>query len=242
MADMLALIQRITQAVSWCINQEVKSIDLNEGTKLKFKLRDNLAFRLNSLFFHLDLTLQAHFAHAEQVMAKGPNQPNLMNQAQHELQFLFDDIVFNSVSAFDYLARFISVTYLGEHCSLKWPSLLRASSDKKNKMFNFQMAALVRSTNQIWVDKLYEYRSEVIHTNHDQTESSIKTRVTPDSISSNLFVKTPPNFSKTVPFPDGISGESSHIYETCLYIVGQTLFETQKLIKQLQDEKYPKPP
>jgi hypothetical protein len=85
------------------------------------------------------------------------------NQLTDNLTYLFEDLIFNICSLFDYVANFISYTILNRKLT-DWISLTKAASSKSKNALNKSISAQqILEINKQFVSKLYPYRSDLIH-------------------------------------------------------------------------------
>jgi hypothetical protein len=139
------------------------------------KLKENIDFRLFSSQFHLELLLRQHFAiedRIEGIYKKDPRKvlnpvyPShpLFDHCEIEVTSIFDSIVFHLASVYDYLSAIINFICKKKDISItKWSQLARHCRDKGNIYSSKKIAAILISENDTFVDKLYKYRSRVIH-------------------------------------------------------------------------------
>jgi len=122
-------------------------------------LRNSLTLRLESIFFHYDLLSQLN------ISGQGKKSSNLghgsaMSVALRQ-EFLFDSIIFNTISFFDYLSCFISFIIFNDKKS-QWQSI--ANSARTQLAFKeTEIAKTTDNLDRVFVSKLNQYRSELIH-------------------------------------------------------------------------------
>lgn len=143
------------------------------------KLKENIDYRLFSSQFHLELLLRQHFAienRIESIYQKDPGKvlnpvyPShpLFYHCEREVTSIFDSIVFHLASVYDYLSALINFICKKKDKSItKWSQLAKSCRDKGNGYSRKKVAALILSENDNFVDKLYKYRSRVIHEKSD---------------------------------------------------------------------------
>ncbi len=132
-----------------------------------FKLRESISFRLNSILFHLRLLNAVQKSQQKQMIGK-PQDPSKIPQLHDEQLSLFDSIVFHSISLFDYLGNQIDyVCNTKGQMKLKWNGVFDSIKDSKNPLSQSPISKVVKDVHVNFVDKLYSYRSELIHYSND---------------------------------------------------------------------------
>lgn len=129
-------------------------------------LRSSLLFRLGSLIFHYEYLVN----HKKQYLSAINEKPGLSNETHHIAHsatntqtIIFDDLIFNSVSVFDYLGYFISVLTYGIHKKWTWNKLYKATKNDESKISNSIFKEKLVKVHSEFIDNLYEFRSELIH-------------------------------------------------------------------------------
>src|SRR5258708_13277781 len=100
--------------------------------------RDNLSYRLASVRWHYNNLCQLHGQLDGQflpaLVAEGESTSFLL-RAAHQTYFVFDDIIFNLVSCFDYVARLVGFLMLADRgASLKWNTLPNTPSARSHRL------------------------------------------------------------------------------------------------------------
>lgn len=153
------------------------------------KLKENIDYRLFSSKFHLELLLRQHFAieaRIQDIYQKDPAKiltpvyPShpLFNHCEREITSIFDSIVFHLASVYDYLSAIINFICNKKDKSItKWSQLAKSCRDKGNVYSGKKVAVLIIAENDNFVDKLYRYRSRVIHEKSDINDISLTLKV-----------------------------------------------------------------
>jgi hypothetical protein len=154
-------------------------IDVKTGKDEILKMKENIDFRLFSSQFHLELLLRQHFAienRIQDIYQKDPSKvlnevyPShpLFDHCEREVTSIFDSIVFHLASVYDYLSAIVNFICNKKDKSItKWSQLTKSCRDKGNTYANKKIATIIVSENDTFVDKLYKYRSRVIHEKSD---------------------------------------------------------------------------
>lgn len=80
-------------------------------------------------------------------------------------EFLFDSIIFNTISFFDYLSCFLSFIIFNDKKS-QWQSIAN-SARTKSSFKETEIAKTIDNLDRVFVSKLNQYRSELIHYSKD---------------------------------------------------------------------------
>jgi len=125
--------------------------------------RDGLQYRNHALLWHLSLldSYKKHFECAiEKVIFDSEKEFYARRDAQQKLGFILDDVVFNSMSVFDYTAEFVFATHFPDYKGDKrWHKL----TQKIAKIDDEILSKLIQSANLKFVKHLERYRGHVIH-------------------------------------------------------------------------------
>jgi hypothetical protein len=127
--------------------------------------------------------------------------PRMMHHAQTKQLYLFDNVVFNLVSLFDYTANLSGYQYFGRNQrKWKWKGLMvearkEAKTEGQTGKLHKEFARRAIEINQNWVSKLSERRARVYHDSPDNSEVSA-TMDFSDFNKSSLIVAMPDSFKK----------------------------------------------
>lgn len=155
-----------------------------------FDLRNSLTLRLQSIFFHYNLLSQLNIS--GQGMKSSNLGPILATGIAIKQEFLFDSIIFNTISFFDYLSCFLSFIIFNDKKS-QWQSV----AHKSRTIFGFketEVAKTIDNLDRIFVTKLNQYRSELIHYSKDNVGVSTSFHTKEGIEKINVF--TPLGFTK----------------------------------------------
>lgn len=136
------------------------------GAKRAWETRDALYYRAASLQWHTQLIRTVIDGEIPLILSKdtpsGLDQ-NTVNNSLSRIGYAFDDLIFNSMSLFDYLAKFISSVgfWTDKPRQCEWSGLL----NPKNEPYleHEHLVSIIKKTNDIWVKKLDGLRSQIIH-------------------------------------------------------------------------------
>jgi len=133
-----------------------------------YHLRDNIMYRVHSIRFHLVLLLRTRQHNEVKIHSGHPHKAILMNAQRDEQMAVFESIVFHSCSLFDYLGNIVDYVAAGhKRKKLQWRGAAKAARDKNNPLHNSPLATTIDKHSRQWIDKLYDYRSDLIHFKSD---------------------------------------------------------------------------
>lgn len=209
------------------------------------ELFDSVKWRLDAIEFHISLTHDWHELHEEAIAFSDLPDPNrsFLKRGVQQTSFLFDDIVFNAVSLFDYLACLAVQVHLDwERSQLEWPKLI---SRLRNELPNDQPASVIpvaERWNRRLVAKLVRYRGEVIHLRSDSPGGAIERDLLEGT--SKLRVDQPERFRQRAVLGSAYAGAS--LPEAAEHLGAQTLSSTSDLasalVSDVRDRPYRKGP
>jgi hypothetical protein len=182
------------------------------------KLRDSLIYRSEAIIWHV--TLQSRMQ--EQALATlrstfpDPNAPrDIMRATAREQQFVFDDVVFNCIALFDYVANIVGFAYYGDRRrKAKWDRIQKYARDEefdRRAHTNVRIAgsavgALIRESQDALVSPLSDYRADLIHYETVPAGGRVTTRLENTSsgkldLSFELKITVPKPFARRFVVP-----------------------------------------
>ena len=152
-----------------------------EASEIASDLRDSIWTRFDSLRFHHGLLSNVNQQLQGQLgqIKDGDKRFKIIWAALWHSQYLFDDLVFNTVSLFDYVGNTVWFAFHGQnHIKKKWnkayeaarrPSL-ETSLRGGLRIHGSATGQTILSAHQSLVNALYGYRSDLIHNRIDGPE------------------------------------------------------------------------
>lgn len=134
-------------------------------------LRNSIMLRLDSVFYHYNLLASINVS-GEEFISDQPISLLETKQIAIEQDFLFDSIIFNTLSLFDYTSCLIEFVTENKKRKL-WKQFANNASSKAG-FRETSLAKLIVELNRKWVSKLVEYRAELIHYNDDFVSDSLR--------------------------------------------------------------------
>lgn len=182
------------------------------------KLRDSLIYRSEAISWHVTLLSRMQ----EQALAKlhstfpDPNAPyDIMRATAREQQFVFDDLVFNCIALFDYVANMVGFAYYGDRRrKAKWDRIQKYARDEevdRRDHVNVRIAGsavgeLIRDSQVALVSPLSDYRADLIHYETVPAGGGVATRLERNSsgtsdLSFDLTITVPKPFARRFVVP-----------------------------------------
>jgi hypothetical protein len=177
-----------------------------EARDIAVSLRDSISARFDSLRFHYLVMERLQQGQHDAPGAKRPiaeESRQILSVVRHA-HYLFDDVVFNAASLFDYLGNAVWFGFHGQnHVKKKWSKVYEASHrhdlesrlPKGPRIFGSKTGGLIERVHREFVDDLYGYRSDLIHYRQDQP-NVYSHRFWEDVTNFGLRVSLPPEYAR----------------------------------------------
>ena len=127
-----------------------------------YDIRDSITLRIQSVLFHFQLFDSIHNPNKKLIV---PNYSPIGTMALPiQQKFLFDSIIFNTISIYDYLGCLIN--FIIEKNKDRWEktwSRLENIARTNKSLKNTSLGKTIISCDKEWIGKLNEYRAELIH-------------------------------------------------------------------------------
>ena len=162
--------------------------------------------------------------------------PNAVHHALSRLGYVFDDLLFNAASLFDYLAKFVSAVGYVEQDSKQneWKGL--ASRRQRELLEHSGLASIIKETDRIWVTPLMSLRSQVIHNKPDVGDMSCKTVTGENEIQHNIHFYMPEGSVKKL--QAFVGTEKYSLAYGAAAVALQSLVFTSEILKLMQTFEY----
>jgi hypothetical protein len=172
------------------------------------QLRDSVIYRANSLRFHINLLEAIIKGHSDDLKKDnfgGKSRGITVHDVSEQSMYLFDDLVFNSISLYDYFSGFIGYILDGEHGKkADWDKIVKICYDVQNvhktnfakkvhHLRTFKDKVIEVDKNR--VKKLMSYRGILYHNKNDIAHST-GTQNLLDTEKSFYFVEIPELFAE----------------------------------------------
>jgi len=218
------------------LESQLKYIGFEYANKISGKLGNeelndisrSISLRLTSIFFHYELLASINVHNKPEKYAdSGFPSPGLL--VANRQDFLFDSIIFNMVSLFDYVGSLIS------HIILKKKNQLKAITNYMRKKENLKkegLGMMVIKTHDYLFSKLNDYRSDLIHYSDDSTHFGENIDYFHNTIRFEIYA--PFDFRKKFKKEFKSLSEKPDINSACLWLIHYTLIEIQGIFEQLR--------
>ncbi len=209
-----------------------------------FELKDNVMYRYFSAQFHLQTLIQHHqviLNRFAKILETDPSKilnevypvnPNF-DFAEKEISSVLDSTYFHLGAIFDYLRiviNFICGPLASSSQKIKCTQLTRSCHDKHNHFGQLEIAKIVEQVDRELVDKLFEYRSYLIHKSGDQQRMSFKINFKKNGANLKLDFFATPKITKQ--FPE-LKEEAKNNALTVNYVAFWTLHKSIDMIAKL---------
>ena len=125
--------------------------------------RDGLVYRNEALIWHVRLLLEQKEHLEKEIERAFPDDTKAFQvevTSRQKLGFILDDIIFNSMSAFDYLSEFVFAAHMPKkRGKMLWSSLIKNCHRIKDK----ELVKALEDSEFMLVKPLNRYRGHVIH-------------------------------------------------------------------------------
>ena len=160
--ELFNLVIRLTVNVK--TDREGMFTDRTQFSERLYELSGSIQYRLSSVSWHLRTLCQQHVSFERQYR-NDPANENATYFGQY-LYFLFDDFIFNLISLYDYFGSYFNLAFINENKpGLMWGRMAKAARDKNNAFSHCTLGKSVSDHNRKWVQKLENFRAEIIHYN-----------------------------------------------------------------------------
>ena len=128
------------------------------------KIRNSVGFRAGAIRTHLITLVRMHNRH-NNIIKESEEDPAIYFDVLARRQFaIFDSIIFHSCSLLDYvgyLMRFICTS--GDQQKKGWMDVIGSFRDTDTNLSDCIAAPIALHYNSQWIEKLFEYRANLIH-------------------------------------------------------------------------------
>lgn len=174
-------------------------IPLNwKGTSRLLEARDGLNYRAQALIWHIGLLQREKAILEKQIEDSWLDEHrcfNLRISAQQQLGYILDDVVFNAMSLFDYLAEFVfAVHFTDLRGDKRWNKVIKNIPKISDETL---CECLSRAETEL-VKSLNKYRGNVIHNKPDLGNHRLQTSFGKDGVRHRHDMKLPERFSELI--------------------------------------------
>lgn len=223
-------------------------IDSDVARAKAILLRHSVLYRFESLVFHYQMICQRHSAllrRSESGVLLG-NPRDVVYFGSRDLKFLFDDIVFNIVSLFDYFGTLIGLIFHPARSDFKWSSARSFAAYKEppfaanaervqSRLHNTEVGLAIIELNTRWLKGIAEYRNALIHGRSDVAKGEVTwSFASGEKFNSTVNVAVPDAFTKyasSICYAD--AGNPPQLLEVSASLISLTYVDCTTLIEAL---------
>jgi hypothetical protein len=138
------------------------------------------------------------------------------------MKFLLDDVVFSTISLFDYLGNAIGFVLLGKkRQNIKWKGVLERSASKN--LPTYQTVSRARELNDEWVGGLTKYRHSLIHVASDKSGGKLRHHLTRDQALLHIRITASTALVEEIGYlRETVPREGLPVTAAALWLIGQT--------------------
>lgn len=211
-----------------------------------FWQKENIYYKLSSIRFQYKIFLEQLFQSEHYLLEVYKKDPNYLNgfvlknpyfdKIETELAAIFDNIIFNSVSIFDYLSH--DICYICKANKEKtdyWSTLVKSANGRGNEISRLQIAPLIKLVESSFVKKLNDYRSRLIHRKRDKHKFTAKLKLDPTDLNIKVIVSDELLSKKYLKIIKSEQKEDVRFTLTYVvsWIINRTLFEIERILEGL---------
>jgi len=158
--------EQALKVAQYYVSVKYKYNFVGNGDDFIHKLRSSIQYRVDSVGWHY-INLQMLHENAE-----SEHLEKIKNDVQHEhllfhlnrQYYLFDDIVFNLISLFEYTGNLVGYFWKGEHGKkLKWKGVAKSAMDVNSELSKYEIAKIISDADRTLFSKLEDYRAGIFH-------------------------------------------------------------------------------
>lgn len=157
-------------------------IESKVNNKELYGRRNNVIYRLDCLLMQLEWLhkqMLMNDSHSNSILSfklKNAGSPMPFSTSNNlKISLCFDNHIFNSVSLFDYISRYIFFVSTNQNDEKSdWSKISKSARDQKNVFATLSIAKIVDEIDREFAGKLCDYRSHVIHNAADHGASSFQ--------------------------------------------------------------------
>lgn len=214
-------------------------------------LRESVLYRFESLGRHLEIMRQRLDAwlRTAQSGSRRNEHYEIILWGSRDLKFLFDDLVFSTVSLFDYTGSMIGFVVHAEKRNIKWGGIRQCASHRigndktpmvpeHNRIFDSVIGQMALEINSTWLKALSDYRNALIHERSDTAGGEIIERweAETDSSTVHIYVTAPDEFTRCFPqFAHHNREDPLDIFAAAEWLILQTFNDSVRLARALVD-------
>jgi hypothetical protein len=162
-----------------------------------YKIRDDIIYRLQCAKFHFELLMKMTANIDKEMTSVHRNSLSNSNflgpqfifeERVKQVSYISDSIFFHLISGFDYASNLVEFICGGKKKKdLKWTQLKKSARDDKNSFNSTTVAKTIDKLDREFISKLYDHRSQLIHTAKDNIPASLNINVMQETCKTYVF-------------------------------------------------------
>jgi hypothetical protein len=247
--------QAIDTALAYGVAQALRGyseVHRKSNAEMAKSLRDSLGYRSGATAWHL-AQLSAVQSSAVTRMRQSMMMPNatgdIMRSAARIQQYLFDDVVFNAIALFDYVANMVGLAFYGDRRrKAKWATIQKFARDPDTerkshpaqRISERPIGALIIAAEETFVGPLSDYRAALIHYETVPAGGGVETRLgaaakNSSGISFELAITVPKPFTRRLVVP-GFEQDPTKapLLKAAEWVNAETHYRSTAILRQLE--------
>jgi hypothetical protein len=176
----------------------------HKGADQVWPVRDSIIYRGWAINWHFELLCNQRDSLNRELRGRIQEalySPEPLIHARAKQFFVFDDLIFNVISLFDYIGNLIGFIYLGgSKLRLKWNGAFNAASDASNPVSRAAVAELIRRNHKDWLNNLQAVRSDLTHFKMNLGRATQNINFKASDIETAFHITLPPSLITQLPF------------------------------------------
>ena len=163
------------------------------------QVRGSLFYRIKAIVYHVNILINQRKSINKQFVEhfeNGNADPISIERLIIQQYYFFDDIIFNLLSMFDYIAAMLG--YMFDNSYYKWNNLVRSARNKTTAIGREKFSKEIVKLHSNWVDTLMNYRSDLIHKSPKFGEETINKGGYKSKIPDFTVIKVDPKMTKII--------------------------------------------
>lgn len=249
--------QAVATGLAFLMAESIRRHDRNRRKRdaaLMIHLRDSLSYRAEAVLWHPAMLRVLQSTGTRRLRDSRPNtleSHGLLLQVASEHHFLFDDLVFNSLSLFDYVGNSVGFSLYGERRrKAKWARIQRYAADPAfeqrehpaTRISSSALGACILGVYAKLVKALTEYRAALIHYEAQlgPGESRFEFKNAEDGqlhAEYTLLLRVPQRFARLFVVPGYESDPSqATLIDAADWLARETTQESTRVLRALERE------
>lgn len=200
------------------------------------KSRDSIIYRIESINWHLESMCSLRIKYDMQ-LGLCKDEWCAVGDAI-SMYYMFDNVVFNTISLYDYYATFIALYFMGiSKRKLTWNRLASSALGKQNEFSKCWIAKDIISHDRMWASKLQDFRAEIMHYYFDIGKQGFSWTAKQGCMpQSSLILTIPKKLSKMLKFQSEQGGyDNFDLNYGTFEIVHRSLFWINMMTSKIID-------